>query len=54
MHGMLRARIKKFGMGQITPVPQWQWTVILLSVVAVVIVVFVVRNAFVTHVAMHP
>jgi uncharacterized membrane protein len=54
MHGMLRARIKKFGQGQITPIPQWQWTVILLSVVAIVIVVFVVRNAFVTHAALNP
>ena len=54
MHGMLRARIKKFGMGKIAPVPQWQWTVILLSVVSILIVVFVVRQAFVEHAALHP
>ena len=41
-------------MGKIAPVPQWQWTVILLSVVSILIVVFVVRQAFVEHVALHP
>jgi uncharacterized membrane protein len=45
MHGMLRAKVKKFSQGEIPSVPQWQWTVILSSVVAVLIVVFVVRNA---------
>ncbi len=45
MHGMLRARIKKFGEGKVTPIPSWQWSVILLSVVSILIVVFVVRNA---------
>jgi uncharacterized membrane protein len=43
MHGMLRVRIKKFGMGQISPVPQWQWTVILASVIAIFILVTRVR-----------
>jgi uncharacterized membrane protein len=45
MHGMLRAKIKKFGEGKIAPLPSWQWSVILLSVVSIVILVFVVRNA---------
>lgn len=45
MHGMLRAKVKKFSQGNVPSVPQWQWTVILSSVVAVLIVVFVVRNA---------
>jgi uncharacterized membrane protein len=44
-HGMLRARIKKFSQGKIAPVPQWQWTVLLSSVVAILILVFVVRGA---------
>jgi len=44
MHGMLRVRIKKFGMGQISPVPQWQWTVILASVIAIFILVTRVRS----------
>jgi uncharacterized membrane protein len=47
MHGMLRARVKKFSQGQVPTVPQWQWTVILSSAVAIVIVMFVVRNAMV-------
>jgi uncharacterized membrane protein len=45
MHGMLRAKVAKFSRGETPSVPQWQWTVILSSVVAVLIVVFVVRNA---------
>jgi len=39
VHGMIRARIKRFGMGQIKPVPQWQWTVVLASVTAILILV---------------
>lgn len=45
IHGMLRARIKKFSRGKLSPVPQWQWTVLLSSVVAIAILVFVVRDA---------
>jgi len=45
VHGMIRARIKKFGQGKISPVPQWQWTVLLASITAIAILVFVVRNA---------
>ncbi len=39
VHGMLRARIKKFGMGQISPVPQWLWSMFLASVTVIVILV---------------
>jgi uncharacterized membrane protein len=39
VHGMLRARIKRFGMGQIKPVPQWQWTLLLASVTAIILLV---------------
>jgi uncharacterized membrane protein len=39
VHGMLRARIKKFGMGQIKPVPQWQWTALLAGVTAIILLV---------------
>jgi uncharacterized membrane protein len=45
MHGMLRAKVKKFSQGKTPTVPQWQWTIILSSVVAIVITVFVVRSA---------
>ena len=29
VHGMLRGRIKKYGMGKITPVPTWLWSMLL-------------------------
>jgi uncharacterized membrane protein len=45
VHGMIRARIKKFGMGTISPVPQWQWTLLLAAITAIAILVFVVRFA---------
>jgi uncharacterized membrane protein len=45
VHGMIRARIKKFGQGKITPVPQWQWTLLLAAITAIPILVFVVRYA---------
>ena len=44
MHGMLRARIKKFQEGKISNVPQWQWTVILASVITIFILVTRVRQ----------
>jgi uncharacterized membrane protein len=39
VHGMLRGRIKKFGGGKISPVPEWQWSVLLASITAVVLLV---------------
>ena len=39
VHGMIRARIKKFGQGKITPVPQWQWSLLLAAISAIVILV---------------
>jgi uncharacterized membrane protein len=45
VHGMLRARIKKFGMGKISEVPQWQWTLLLVSIMAILILVTRVRLA---------
>jgi uncharacterized membrane protein len=48
IHGMIRARIKKFGMGQIKPLPNWQWTVLLGSITAIAILVKVVRYAMLT------
>ena len=44
MHGMLRARIKQFQEGRISNVPQWQWSVILASVIAIFILVTRVRQ----------
>lgn len=37
VHGMLRARIKRFGMGDLKPVPQWLWTLFLAAITVVVI-----------------
>jgi uncharacterized membrane protein len=45
VHGMLRARIKKFAMNKITDVPQWQWTLLLVSVMAIMILVTRVKLA---------
>lgn len=39
VHGMLRARIKKFSQGKISPVPGWQWSVLLGSITAIVLLV---------------
>ncbi|MDQ3369633.1 MAG: CopD family protein [Myxococcota bacterium] len=45
VHGMIRARIKRFGQGELKPIPNWMWTVLLLSIAAISILVFVVRLA---------
>jgi uncharacterized membrane protein len=37
VHGMLRARIKRFGMGDFKPVPQWLWTLFLTAMTVIVI-----------------
>jgi hypothetical protein len=29
VHGIMRGRIKKFGMGKIVPVPTWLWSMLL-------------------------
>ena len=45
VHGLVRAKVGKFGRGQISPVPAWAWTVLLASVMAIMILVFRVRYA---------
>ncbi len=40
VHGMIRARIKRFSNGQISPIPQWMWSLLLASIAAIVIMVF--------------
>ncbi|HEY1552644.1 MAG TPA: CopD family protein [Kofleriaceae bacterium] len=37
VHGMIRARVKKFSRGETPTVPQWQWSMLLAAVVAIVI-----------------
>jgi uncharacterized membrane protein len=39
LHGMMRARVKKFSRGETPRVPQWQWSLLLISVTAIVILV---------------
>jgi uncharacterized membrane protein len=39
VHGLVRARVGRFSRGDIKPVPAWPWTVLLLSIVAIVILV---------------
>lgn len=46
VHGMVRARVGKFSRGQISEVPQWQWSLLVASIVAVLILVTRVRLAF--------
>src|SRR5262245_57966674 len=38
VQGMVRGRVKKFGRGQITPVPQWMWTLLLVTVTAIILI----------------
>lgn len=39
VHGMLRARIKRFGMSDFKPVPGWLWSLFLASITVIVILV---------------
>ena len=39
-HGMIRARVAKFSRGEKPAVPQWLWSLLLVSVVVIVILVF--------------
>jgi uncharacterized membrane protein len=39
LHGMMRARVKKFSRGELPKVPQWQWSLLLACLVAIVILV---------------
>ena len=40
VHGIVRARIKKYANGTLTPIPQWMWTMLLLGIVVIIIMVF--------------
>jgi uncharacterized membrane protein len=39
VHGMIRARVKKFSRGENPNVPQWQWSLLLAAVCGIVILV---------------
>ena len=40
VHGIVRARIKKHANGNLTPIPQWLWSLLLVALVGVIIMVF--------------
>jgi putative membrane protein len=40
VHGIIRARIKKYANGTLKPIPHWMWTMLLLAIVVIVIMVF--------------
>jgi uncharacterized membrane protein len=39
VHGMLRGKIKKFSNGQLSPIPQWMWSLVLAAITVIVILV---------------
>jgi len=39
-HGIIRARVGRFSRGQTPTVPQWIWSLLLVSIVAITILVF--------------
>ena len=39
VHGIVRARIARFGRGDFKPVPQWAWSLLLVSICAITILV---------------
>ncbi|HEX3759082.1 MAG TPA: CopD family protein [Kofleriaceae bacterium] len=39
VHGMVRGKVGKFGRGVISRVPQWMWTLLLISIVLIVVMV---------------
>ena len=43
VHGVVRARVARFSRGDIKPVPGWAWSVLLGSIVAIAVLVFVGR-----------
>jgi uncharacterized membrane protein len=46
VHGMMRARVKKFSRGELPAVPQWQWSLLLVSVTAIIILVVTKLHGF--------
>jgi uncharacterized membrane protein len=44
VHGIIRARIGKFGRGEVTGIPQWLWSLLLIAICGISILV--VRRPF--------
>jgi len=49
VHGMLRGKIKKFSQGKISPVPQWLWSMLLLSITVILILAIRGPRMFAKH-----
>jgi uncharacterized membrane protein len=39
VHGMVRGKVAKFSRGQISTVPQWMWSLLLVAIVAIIVMV---------------
>jgi uncharacterized membrane protein len=46
VHGMIRARVKKFSRGEMPKVPQWQWSLLLVAIVGIIIAVTTKLHGF--------
>jgi putative membrane protein len=46
VHGMLRGRIKKFGKGDIKPVPGWMWSLLLAGITIAIILAVTKLHTF--------
>jgi len=46
VHGMLRGRIKKFGKGDLKPVPSWMWSLLLAGVTIAIILAVTKLHTF--------
>lgn len=46
IHGMMRARVKKFSRGGSPAVPQWQWSLLLAATVAIIVFVTTKLSGF--------
>jgi uncharacterized membrane protein len=47
VHGMLRAKVARFSRGESATVPSWIWTVLLVSIVAIIIAVVRLPHEFI-------
>lgn len=38
VQGMVRARVKKYGRGEIKPIPEWMWSLMLVVITAIILI----------------
>ena len=46
VHGMLRGKIKRFGQGKLSAIPQWMWSLLLVAITTIVIAVMTRLQSF--------